>query len=409
MAYTKDLARKDGSTAYLVLWRQDGKPVQETFDDPTSRDNFLNLVRGYGDNYPPGWMPKVGFVTAAPPEDTRAEPVLFAAHAERFLKRKSGIDAKTRQDYRKLVDRLMIPWFGHLDVRDEEAFSDETVALWVNELADGQRDPDDEDVFARKPYSPKYIANLHGLLFQIMQAAVKSRPQLRASNPCADTQLPRSDIHIDENACFLEYDEFQLLLACLAPEAQDVAVVAVSTGLRRSELFALKVKDIDDPDPVTAPLRISVHRAWKEDENRKPFLGPPKSKRSRRTLAVAPTGAAVLRRLAKGRDLEDYLFADEAGLPWPNSKWYHRFWKNAVPEAQERGLRKRPSLHDLRHTHASWLIAANVPLPAIQRRLGHESITTTVDRYGHLVRELETEALAAIEDALNKPRLRVVS
>ena len=87
----------------------------------------------------------------------------------------------------------------------------------------------------------------------------------------------------------------------------------------------------------------------------------------------------------------------------------HRFWKQAIPEAQQRGLRKAPSLQDLRHTHASWLIAANVPLPAIQRRLGHESITTTVDRYGHLVKELETEALAAIEAALDRPRLRVVS
>ncbi|MEU2431555.1 tyrosine-type recombinase/integrase [Streptomyces sp. NPDC007861] len=40
-------------------------------------------------------------------------------------------------------------------------------------------------------------------------------------------------------------------------------------------------------------------------------------------------------------------------------------------------------MHDLRRSHASWLIAAKVPLPAIQDRPGHESITTTADRYGH--------------------------
>lgn len=408
MAYTKDLPRKDGTTAYLVLWRQDGSPVQETFDSATERDNFLNLVRGYGDNYPPGWVPKLGFVTIEKPADA-GEPVTFATHAERYLKRKSGIDAKTRADYRKLVNRLMIPWFGMLDVRDEESFTDETVALWVNDLADGERDPDDEDVWLRKPYSPKYIANLHGLLFQIMQAAVKARPALRATNPCAETTLPRADIHTDETVCFLEYDEFQLLLACLDPYAQDVAVLAVSTGARRGELFALKAKDILDPEPGRVPLRISIQRAWKEDENRRPYLGPPKSKRSRRTVAVSESGANVARRLVAGLGPEDFLFTDEDGNPWGSSKWYHRYWRLAVPIAQERGLRKRPSLHDFRHTHASWLIAANVPLPAIQRRLGHESITTTVDRYGHLVRELETEALAAIEDALSKPRLRVVS
>ncbi|MCA0329475.1 MAG: tyrosine-type recombinase/integrase [Actinobacteria bacterium] len=53
-------------------------------------------------------------------------------------------------------------------------------------------------------------------------------------------------------------------------------------------------------------------------------------------------------------------------------------------------------MHDLRHSHASWLIAAGVPLPVIQRRLGHESIQTTVDVYGHLAPDaLEIAAQAA--------------
>jgi integrase len=46
----------------------------------------------------------------------------------------------------------------------------------------------------------------------------------------------------------------------------------------------------------------------------------------------------------------------------------------------------RPRLHDLRHTCASWMIAAGVPLPVIQQHLGHESINTTVNLYGHIDR-----------------------
>ena len=57
-------------------------------------------------------------------------------------------------------------------------------------------------------------------------------------------------------------------------------------------------------------------------------------------------------------------------------------------------------VHDLRHTHASWLIAAGVPLPVIQRRLGHESITTTVDRYGHLAPDSDVAVLAALDAQL---------
>lgn len=406
MAYTKDLPRKNG-TAYLVLWRQDGESVQETFDSETERNAFLNLVRGYGDRYPPGWVPKVGFVTVEKPAE-KPEPVPFSDHAARYLKRKSGIDRKTRADYQKLVDRLMTPWLGELDVRDEEAFNEDTVAEWVNALHDGEKDPDKDDKWIRRPYSSKYIHNLHGLLYQIMQGAVRGK--LRSTNPCKDTDLPRPDQFIDEQMFFLEYDEFHLLYDCLPPEAQDVAVMAVSTGLRRGELFALKVKDVQDPDPGTVPLRISVHRSWKEDADRQPFLGPPKTKRARRTLAVSDTGAEVIRRLIADRDAEDFVIRDEAGEAFPRgSKWYHRYWEDAIPKAKKRGLRKAPSLQDMRHTHASWLIAKNVPLPAIQRRLGHESITTTVDRYGHLIIELEAEALAAIEAAFERPRLRVVS
>ena len=60
------------------------------------------------------------------------------------------------------------------------------------------------------------------------------------------------------------------------------------------------------------------------------------------------------------------------------------------------GLDPRPRVHDLRHSHASALIAAGIPLPVIQRRLGHESIQTTVDTYGHLAPDAAVAAAAAI-------------
>ena len=59
----------------------------------------------------------------------------------------------------------------------------------------------------------------------------------------------------------------------------------------------------------------------------------------------------------------------------------------ALVRAKEAGLTKKPRVHDLRHTNASWLIQAGVPLTVVQRHLGHESIQTTSDRYGHLDRK----------------------
>ena len=69
--------------------------------------------------------------------------------------------------------------------------------------------------------------------------------------------------------------------------------------------------------------------------------------------------------------------------------------------AQRNGLTKTPRFHDLRHTYAAWLISAGVPLPEIQRRLGHESIQTTVDVYGGLLEQAGDLADDAIDAALD--------
>src|SRR6185295_17155910 len=75
-------------------------------------------------------------------------------------------------------------------------------------------------------------------------------------------------------------------------------------------------------------------------------------------------------------------------------------WKAAVERA---GLEPQPRIHDLRHSHVSWLIAAGIPLPVIQRRLGHEHIATTIDRYGHLLPDLQAAAAEAASVAM-RPR-----
>lgn len=77
----------------------------------------------------------------------------------------------------------------------------------------------------------------------------------------------------------------------------------------------------------------------------------------------------------------------------PSNQELHRAWGPALDELGDQ-LRTRPRIHDLRHTHASWLIAAVVPLTVIQRRLGHESIKTTSGRYGHLADDADVLAAA---------------
>jgi integrase len=73
--------------------------------------------------------------------------------------------------------------------------------------------------------------------------------------------------------------------------------------------------------------------------------------------------------------------------PVRGPNFYTNVWVPALLRAKEAGLTKKPRVHDLRHTNASWLIQAGVPLTVVQRHLGHESIQTTSDGYGHLDRK----------------------
>jgi integrase len=69
-------------------------------------------------------------------------------------------------------------------------------------------------------------------------------------------------------------------------------------------------------------------------------------------------------------------------------------------------LCRRRHNHDLRHTHVAWLVAGGAPLPHIQARLGHESITTTIDTYGHLLPAGDELISAIIETALTGGTIR---
>ncbi len=96
---------------------------------------------------------------------------------------------------------------------------------------------------------------------------------------------------------------------------------------------------------------------------------------------------------------EDLLFVSSRGLPLRSGPFHTRVWQPAVTAA---ALGVRPRVHDLRHSHASALIAAGVSLPVVQRRLGHESITTTIDVYGHLAPDAYAGATEAAEAMLSQ-------
>ncbi|GAA4702299.1 tyrosine-type recombinase/integrase [Streptomyces youssoufiensis] len=415
MASIVERPKKDGTSTYQVKWRLDGEWQSEKFGDADSATAFKGLVEAHDGKWPYGWVRGEGFVEH--PKVPGDMPLV--EYAERYVRRLTGIDPRTREDYEREI-RLHLSLVQHADPSGHTVpaticnTSPDDITDWVRIEEDGERDPDDPTQWARRPADPKSIANRHGLLFCVFQAAIEATPQLRTMNPCKGTRLPRVDDHTDEEMTFLERDEYQRVRQEITdPDARALADWLVGTGMRWGEATALKVKDLrlagDTPT-------VSVQRAWKKARKGTAggafYLGPPKTRRGRRLVALTAAQADLARDLSIGQGPDDYLFRTATGKHWRHANFYNRKWQPAVKQAVRGGLLKRPRIHDLRHTHAAWLIAARIPLPAIQARLGHESISTTVDRYGHLVRELDGEITAAVELAMGvpaQPGLRVVA
>lgn len=118
-----------------------------------------------------------------------------------------------------------------------------------------------------------------------------------------------------------------------------------------------------------------------------------------------------LRPVVMGRPGDDFVFNAHGG-PVKHATFWPKRWVKAITRAQNPvdadglpdwnapRLTRSPRIHDLRHTHASWLIAQGTDLFVVQRRLGHESITATMDRYSHLLPEQQISAAAAAGRAL---------
>lgn len=178
------------------------------------------------------------------------------------------------------------------------------------------------------------------------------------------------------------------------PEAA-LWMLAVMLGLRIGELVALRWPDIN----IEAG-RLSVHRTLTHDERGRCYIGETtKTAASQRTIALPlPVTAALSRhrrrslerRLALG-DLyepDDAVFDDGAGAHWVTDARFRRL----LPLLCERAGVPIIRLHDLRHTAASHMLRAGVPITTVAQILGHASAAVTLGIYGHVVRAMQDEA-----------------
>lgn len=189
--------------------------------------------------------------------------------------------------------------------------------------------------------------------------------------------------------------------AALISAAQDLAwnlylEFMLATGIRWSESLALTAADFD---LESIPATVRVDRAWKRTPSGLRIGLPPKTQKSRRIISLPAHLVPRLRASGAEHVRGKFMWQGASGGPVKEA-WFRKcVWGLIVERA---GLEPVARIDDLRHTHASMLLAANVPIHVVQQRLGHESIQTTVNVYGHLVPEAGMLAARAVQIAMTQ-------
>jgi integrase len=233
--------------------------------------------------------------------------------------------------------------------------------------------------------APGTVRHVHALLSTMLSDAVEEG--LLLSNPCRRTALPQAP---RTEAVYLSPTQLEVLAGAIDPHYRCLLLTAAGTGMRWGELTGLRR---DRLDLLRRRLRIDQTLV---DINGELSFGQPKTRGSARTVSLPDPVVEALAAHLVGHTSE-LVFTSPEGEALRRSNFYHRVWVPAVAAA---GLQPPPRFHDLRHTHVALLIAAGVPIKAIQERLGHASIVMTMDRYGHLLESVDEDLLSALNSRL---------
>jgi integrase len=308
----------------------------------------------------------------------------------------TGVEQGTRDGYADEAERSFLQTLGEFPI---DTIMKTDVGTW---LAWQERQPVHRDrnkpEAEQKLVAAKTVRNYHALLSAIFKAAVSAG--LRTDNPAYKVRVTRGTKR--ENV-FLSSSEFYTLLHFIPERHKRFIMFLAGTGCRWGEATALTWGDVAEGAPPT----VRITRAWKKSKGG-PLLSYPKTSRSRRSVSLFPD---LVEAMGDHRGAAEYVFPNQSGGHLWHGSFHSRVWLPAVRKAMDEQvcraaglppLTRAPTLHDLRHTHASWLISRGIPLPYIQARLGHESITTTVNVYGHLVADAHDQMASAIADTLSK-------
>jgi integrase len=310
--------------------------------------------------------------------DRTAGRIIFTDYVGNVWWPSRHLEVSTRAGYRSYLDKHFLPYFGAMAMAD---ILPSTVQGWVTQAVESG-------------LSARSVVKYHVMLHGVFKRAVRDR--VIAYNPCADTELPKV---VAKKTRILTPEEFDRLLAQIPARYVPLVLTEIETGLRWGELIALRPRHIDflRRTITIEETIVEVSRRTSPTGDRMVVKPYPKDDEPR-TLKVSPqllqTLAARIEALGLGR--EDLLFPSTetaGGRPLSRNTFRTRVWLPAL-EVADLGFHVR--MHDLRHAHASWLLAGGADLKSVMDQMGHSQIQTT-QRYLHCLPDAGDKVLAAFQ------------
>lgn len=401
----------DGKVSWRVRFRnghgRDAKQASETFSDERSAVDFAKWIDLLG----PAAALRQLYDSEAAAADVPTMDELAADH----IKYLPGIQDGTRLKYTQVWNTAWSPHIGRLRADDPDMR--DKISEAQSKLA--------------KHYKHKSLKNQRGLLAGVCGRGVEKK--YMPANPTAKLRVPDGivdgDDAEDDEMRLIEQTEFGTLVDAIAPRYRLMIKFMAGSGCRWGEVVALQKKHFvldQAPGSRTGPV-VRIRRALKWSPDGKFTIGQPKTKKSKRTIAIPREIVPELREHLSQMKPDDLVFTAAGGGMIMHRTFWSDHWRPAVWRAQNCAehtnpdcrcgtthperckmheetaepcrcpgtLSVQPRIHDIRHSHASWLLAAGIPIHVVQIRLGHESIKTTVDTYGHLLPDAQIAAAEA--------------
>lgn len=317
--------------------------------------------------------------------------VRFQAFSERFMddhikvNRKPNTVARYERDLKRINEAMGHMKLSQITPADINAFAAFLQADGVK-VSGGKLAPSSVNTILRTLSA--------ALGYAVKWGYIPSNPALNAEGP---GQVYREANYMDE----AEARRFLNELQTQPIKWRALFTCDLLSGLRRGELLGLQWPDIDFDSHIA-----HIRRTWNYTSKQGCYFGPPKSNRSRRPVHLPAAFFITLQSYKrwqdeqhlmlgdawKGKPEDPRVFTTDEGAPmFPTSPtwWLSKFTKSIGVE--------HLSIHALRHTYASLMIADNIPIVEVSSQMGHARSSTTTNIYGHVIAAAHAKGLSTLD------------